>query len=264
MGIALGRRAIVTGGASGFGLEIARGLVAAGATVAGIDVSESALAAAHEELGDAFLPIRTDVRHPQEVGDAVERAASAFGGLDTLVISAGVIHIKPLAEVTEADWDLTLDVNLKGAFLTIQAAAPHLIAAGHGRGRIVAISSDAGKRGFSWIQAYTASKFGLVGLVESVAVELADHGVTVNAVCPVGAPGTGMGRQVLDWKVGLTGKAPDEIVAAAARTNPLGRNATAADVASAVLFFLSDEASFLTGVALDVDGGAHLGFLPGT
>ena len=145
----------------------------------------------------------------------------------------------------------------------MQAAAPHLVAAGPGRGRIVAISSDAGRRGFSWIPAYTASKFGLVGLVESVAVELAEHGVTVNAVCPVGAPGTGMGRQVLDWKVGATGKAPDEILAAAARTNPLGRNATEADVAAAVLHFISDEAGFLTGVALDVDGGAHLGFLPG-
>ena len=173
------------------------------------------------------------------------------------------IHIKPLADVTERDWDTTLDINLKGAFLTMQAAAPHLVAAGPGRGRIVAISSDAGRRGFSWIAAYTASKFGLVGLVESVAVELAEHGVTVNAVCPVGAPGTGMGRQVLDWKVGATGKAPDEIMAAAARTNPLGRNASEADVASAVLHFISDEAGFLTGVALDVDGGAHLGFLPG-
>jgi NAD(P)-dependent dehydrogenase (short-subunit alcohol dehydrogenase family) len=264
MGIAHGRRAVVTGGASGFGLEIARGLLAASARVAIVDVSTTALTHAVHGLGDAILPIRADVRRPPEVRDAVEQAAAAFGGLDTLVISAGVIHIKPLAEVTEADWDLTLDVNLKGAFLTMQAAAPHLVAAGHGRGRIVAISSDAGKRGFSWIQAYTASKFGLVGLVESVAVELAEHGVTVNAVCPVGAPDTGMGRQVLDWKVGVTGKAPDEIMAAAARTNPLGRNATEADVASAVLHFVSDEASFLTGVALDVDGGAHLGFLPGT
>jgi NAD(P)-dependent dehydrogenase (short-subunit alcohol dehydrogenase family) len=264
VGVAPGRRAIVTGGASGFGLEIARRLVEAGARVAAVDLSEAALAQAHQELGDALLPIRSDVRHGHHVRDAVERAASAFGGLDTVVVSAGVIHIKPLAEVTESDWDTTLDVNLKGAFLTMQATAPHLVAAGHGRGRIVAISSDAGKRGFSWIAAYTASKFGLIGLVESVAVELAEHGVTVNAVCPVGAPGTGMGRQVLDWKVEATGKAPDEILAAAARTNPLRRNATVADVASAVLHFISDEASFLTGVALDVDGGAHLGFLPGT
>jgi NAD(P)-dependent dehydrogenase (short-subunit alcohol dehydrogenase family) len=128
----------------------------------------------------------------------------------------------------------------------------------------VAIASDAGRRGFAWIQAYTASKFGLVGLCESLAVELAPDGVTVNCVCPVGCPTTAMGQEVLDWKVRTVGRAPDEVVAAAARTNPLGRNATEADVADAVCFLLGDEASFLTGVALDVDGGAHLGFMPGT
>jgi NAD(P)-dependent dehydrogenase (short-subunit alcohol dehydrogenase family) len=143
----------------------------------------------------------------------------------------------------------------------MQAAAPHLVQSG--QGRVVAISSDAGKRGFSWIAAYSASKFGLIGLVESVAVELAPHQVTVNAVCPVGSPTTGMGRQVLDWKVQATGRAADDVLAAAARTNPLGRNATEADVVAAVSFLLSDGAAFLTGLSLDVDGGAHLGFLPG-
>jgi meso-butanediol dehydrogenase / (S,S)-butanediol dehydrogenase / diacetyl reductase len=263
VGIASGRRALITGGASGFGLEITRRLARAHARVAVLDVSEVALERAREELGPGLLPIRADVRDGDQVRDAVALTAKSLGGLDTLVISAGVIHIKPLAEVTEVDWDSTLDINLKGAFLAMQAAAPHLVAAGPGRGRIVAISSDAGRRGFSWIAAYTASKFGLIGLVESVAVELAEHGVTVNAVCPVGAPGTGMGRQVLDWKVRATGKREEDVVAAAARTNPLGRNASEADVAAAVTFFVSDEAAFLTGVALDVDGGAHLGFLPG-
>lgn len=263
MSVAPGRRALITGGASGFGLEIARRLQAGGARVAIADASTAAIAAAREELGPDVLAIPCDVRSPVLMAGAVDQAAERFGGLDTLIVSAGVIHIKPLAEVAEDDWDLTLDVNLKGAFLAMQAAAPHLVAAGPGRGRIVAISSDAGKRGFAWIAAYTASKFGLVGLVESVAVELAPHGVTVNAVCPVGAPGTGMGREVLDWKVKATGKHPDAILAAAARTNPLGRNATAADVANAVLWFLDEGASFLTGTALDVDGGAHLGFLPG-
>ena len=264
MSIATERKAVVTGGASGFGLEIARQLVAAGARIGLLDRDAAALAAAREELGEAVLPLHTDVRHPAQVEEAIDRAAEAFGGLDTLVISAGVIHIKPLAEVTEDDWDRTLDVNLKGAFLAMQAAAPHLVAAEQGRGRIVAISSDAGRRGFSWIAAYSASKFGLIGLVESVAVELASNGVTVNAVCPVGVPTTAMGRQVLDFKVAATGRSPDDVVSAAGRTNPLGRNATEADVAAAVLFFLSDEAAFLTGVSLDVDGGAHLGFLPGT
>jgi NAD(P)-dependent dehydrogenase (short-subunit alcohol dehydrogenase family) len=260
--IAADRKALITGGASGFGLEICRRLLAVGARVAVVDASQPAIVAARAMLGEGPVFIPCDVRNRATVEAAVERAVDTFGGLDTLVISAGVIHIKPLGEVDEEDWDLTLDVNLKGAFLAMQAAAPHLAASG--RGRIVAISSDAGKRGFAWIQAYTASKFGLVGLVESVAVELAEHQVTVNAVCPVGAPATGMGQAVLDWKVRFTGKSADAIQAAAARTNPLGRNATPEDVASAVCWFLDDDASFVTGVALDVDGGAHLGFIPGT
>jgi meso-butanediol dehydrogenase/(S,S)-butanediol dehydrogenase/diacetyl reductase len=261
MTIAPNRKALVTGGASGFGLDIARRLRASGADVALVDLAEDRLDAAANELGASTIGLAADVRSPEGVQRAVRTAVEVFGGLDTVVVSAGVIHIKPLEEVSETDWDLTLDVNLKGAFLTVQAAAEELRASG--RGRVVAISSDAGRRGFSWIQAYTASKFGLVGLIESLAVELAPQGVTVNCVCPVGCPTTGMGQEVLDWKIRRAGATPDEITAATARTNPLGRNATEADVAEAVMFFLSDEASFLTGVALDVDGGAHLGFFPG-
>jgi NAD(P)-dependent dehydrogenase (short-subunit alcohol dehydrogenase family) len=252
----------VTGGASGFGLAIARRLVADGAQVALLDVSGSALDAATRELGDAVWGRVCDVRDAAAVRDAVDAATSHMDGLDTLVVSAGVIQVGALADVSEADWDRTLDINLKGAFLVIQAAAPSLVASG--RGRILAISSDAGRRGFPGIAAYCASKFGLIGLVESVAVELAASGVTVNALCPVGAPSTGMGQQVLAWKMRATGRPAEEILAAAAATNPVGRNATEADVVAAASFLLSDEASFLTGLSLDVDGGAHLGFLPGT
>jgi NAD(P)-dependent dehydrogenase (short-subunit alcohol dehydrogenase family) len=257
-----GRRALVTGGASGFGLAIARQLVADGAMVALIDVSEAALDRAIGELGDTASGHACDVRDASAVASTVDAATRRLGGLDTLVVSAGVIQVQSLAEVTEADWDRTLDINLKGAFLVIQAAAPHLAASG--RGRIVAISSDAGRRGFPGITAYCASKFGLIGLIESVAVELAPSAVTANVLCPVGAPSTGMGQQVLAWKMRTTGRSADEILAAAAATNPLGRNATEADVVAAARFLISEEASFLTGVSLDVDGGAHLGFLPGT
>ncbi len=253
------RRALVAGGASGFGREIARRLLEAGGRVALLDLPGARLDDAAAQLGALAAP--ADVRDGAAVRAAVDGAASGLGGLDTVVYSAGVIHIKPLDEVTDDDWDLTLDVNLRGAFVVARAAAPHLRASG--RGRLVAISSDAGRRGFAWIQAYTASKFGLVGLVESLAVELAPDGVTVNCVCPVGGPTTARGREVLSWKVRTAGRTPEEIMAATAATNPLGRNATEADVADAVCFLLSDQARFLTGVALDVDGGAHLGFLPG-
>jgi meso-butanediol dehydrogenase/(S,S)-butanediol dehydrogenase/diacetyl reductase len=259
--IAPGRLALVTGGASGFGLAIARRLVAAGSRVALLDRNPDALAAATAELGAASVGIEADVRDVTAVRRAVAAAEEALGGLDTLVVSAGVIHIKPLAEVSEDDWDTTLDVNLKGAFFVMQAAAPAL--ARSGRGRVVAISSDAGRRGFAWIHAYSASKFGLVGIVEALAVELAGDGVTVNCVCPVGVPTTSMGQQVLNWKVRSADRTPEEVMAETARLNPLGRNASEADVAEAVIYLLSEEASFLTGVALDVDGGSRLGFIPG-
>src|SRR5262249_54146124 len=156
-----------------------------------------------------------------------------FDGLDTLVLSAGVIHIKPVADVAEDDWDLTIDVNLKGAFLAMQAGAQYLAASG--RGRVVAIASDAGKRGFPFTQAYCASKFGLIGLIESFAVEMAASAVTANCVCPVGCYTTGMGQQVLAWKVQQVGSSPEDIMAAAARTNPLGRNVSEADITDAIM-----------------------------
>lgn len=258
MGIAPERKALLTGGASGFGLEIARRLQSAGARVAVMDVSAERLTAIE---GDGLMGLAGDVRSPVQVRHAVEECTAAFGGLDTLVVSAGVVHIKPLAEVTEEDWDLTIDVNLKGAFLTCQAAAPALRASG--RGRIVTIGSDCSRKGFPWQTAYVASKFGLLGVTESLAAELAADQVTVNCVCPVGCPTTAMGEEVLQWKIAHRGSSPEQILADAARTNPLGRNATEADVAAAVMHFISDEAAFITGVGLDVDGGAHLGLIPG-
>jgi meso-butanediol dehydrogenase/(S,S)-butanediol dehydrogenase/diacetyl reductase len=192
--IAPGRKALVTGGASGIGLAIARQLARAGAAVALLDLDDDKLAAAATEVGEGTVAVRADVRSPEQVRAAVEQATARLGGLDTLVVCAGVIHVKPLAEIAEADWDLTLDVNLKGAFLACQAAEPALRASG--RGRIVTISSDAGHRGVPHLLAYCASKFGVVGLTEALAAELAPA-ITVNSVCPVGVPSTGMGRQLL-------------------------------------------------------------------
>jgi NAD(P)-dependent dehydrogenase (short-subunit alcohol dehydrogenase family) len=258
--LAAGRRAIVTGGASGLGLAIARRLIDEGARVGLLDLDREKLEKAGEELGDAAVLAPADVRSPSEVQAALAKASSELGGLDTLIPCAGVIHVKRLAEVSEEDWDRTLDINLKGVFLCCQAAAPALTESG--RGRIVMISSDAGRRGVTLLQAYSASKFGLIGLAESLAGELAPA-VTVNCVCPVGVPSTGMGQQLLEWKAGHTGKQPEEVLTGIASDLPMGRNTTEADVASAVLFLVSDDASFITGVALDVDGGARLNVIPG-
>lgn len=261
MKVADNRKALVTGGASGFGREIARTLSAAGAAVAVVDVDGRRAEETAAELGSDAIGLGADVRSAADVRAAVDRTVESFGGLDTLVISAGVFHMGELDQVTEDDWDRTLDVNLKGAFLATQAAMPHLRESG--RGRVVMISSDAGKRGFSALAPYTASKFGLNGLMESVAAEVAGDNVTVNTLCPVGCPTTGMGQEVLAEKIQRTGDTAEAIMARAAATNPLGRNVVETDVADAVLFLVSEHAGFITGVALDVDGGASLGSVPG-
>jgi NAD(P)-dependent dehydrogenase (short-subunit alcohol dehydrogenase family) len=261
MKVADNRKALVTGGASGFGREIARTLSAAGAAVAVVDVDAKRAEETAAELGSGAIGLGADVRSAADVRAAVDRVVESFGGLDTVVISAGVFHMGELDGVTEDDWDRTLDVNLKGAFLATQAAMPHLRESG--RGRVVMISSDAGKRGFSALAPYTASKFGLNGLMESVAAEVAADNVTVNTLCPVGCPTTGMGLEVLAEKINRTGETAERIMAKAAATNPLGRNVVETDVADAVLFLVSEHAGFITGVALDVDGGASLGSVPG-
>jgi meso-butanediol dehydrogenase/(S,S)-butanediol dehydrogenase/diacetyl reductase len=260
MNIASDRCVLVTGGASGFGLATAKALVEHGARVVISDVDESRLrqSAAHDP---GLHPIAFDVRRPDEVAAGVAAAREHLGGLDTLVICAGVIHVKPIDEVTEADWDLTLDVNLKGAFFVTQAAAPAL--RDSGRGRIVAIASDAARRGYAWLEAYVASKFGLVGLCESLAVELAPSRVTVNTVLPASCPTTGMGQMLLKLKAEVTGRTEQEVLASIASSFPLGRYVDEADVVNAILYFISEDAGFLTGVALDIDGGEHLGYTPG-
>jgi NAD(P)-dependent dehydrogenase (short-subunit alcohol dehydrogenase family) len=261
MRIAERRKALVTGGGSGFGRLIAQRLHDGGASVTVVDVNADGARKTAAELGDRAHAVVADVRSADEMAQAVRETEERFGGLDTLVVSAGVFHIGSLESTSEQDWDRTLGVNLTGAFITVRAAVAPLKASG--RGRIVTIGSDCGRRGFPLQVPYTASKFGLIGLTESVAAELAPYGVTANCVCPVGVPSTGMGQEVLDWKVRQVGEPPEAILGATARTNPLGRNAEETDVADAVLFFLSDQAGFLTGVTLDVDGGAHLGAVPG-
>ena len=144
-------------------------------------------------------------------------------------------------------------MDLKGVFLCSQAAAPLLRQSG--RGRIVNLSSDAGKVGFPNIAPYVAAKHGVIGLTKSLAAELAPSKVTVNCICPVGTPETTMGQDVLRMKVSSTGASAEQLMDTTAANVPLGRSGTVADVVHIVMFLLSDEAAFLTGGTIDVDGG---------
>jgi NAD(P)-dependent dehydrogenase (short-subunit alcohol dehydrogenase family) len=258
------RRALVTGGASGIGYAVAKALLNSGAWVAIADIEKSSLARATKSLASKrLLPINLDVTSQSSVRAGVELAAAEFGGLNTLVNCAGVIDLKPLSEITESQWDHVVDIDLKGVFLCCQAGAPLLCASGEGR--IVNISSDAGKKGYPLASSYCAAKFGVIGFSKAIAGELAPHGVTVNCVCPIGVTSTGMGRQVIQWLEERTGRSKEELQASRNRSTPLGRMATTDDVVHAVMFFLSDEASFLTGEALNVDGGVlSTGLIPGT
>jgi len=159
------RRALVTGGASGFGLAIAQALLEKAAHVAIGDVDARRLRQVQQTiLGSNVLSFELDVTSRASIREAIRKCEEHFGGLDTLVNSAGVIRFAPLIEITKEDWDHVLDVNLKGAFLCSQAASPLLGASG--RCRIVNIGSDASKIGSPMIVPYCASKFGLVGLTK--------------------------------------------------------------------------------------------------
>ena len=248
------RRALVTGGAAGLGYAVAERLLTTGAWVAIGDIDNASLERAAKTLSSPrLLPLTLDVTSRQSVRSAVKTCSEKFGGLDTLVNCAGVIDFSPLGNMTDEQWDRVLGVDLKGVFLCCQAVEGLL--RDSRRGRIVTISSDAGKKGFALISSYCAAKFGVIGFSKAIAGELAPYGTTVNCVCPVGITATQMGQQVLDWLQAHTGQPVETILAGREQTIPVGRMATAADVVHAVMFFISDGASFLTGESLDVDGG---------
>jgi NAD(P)-dependent dehydrogenase (short-subunit alcohol dehydrogenase family) len=248
------RRALVTGGAHGIGYAVAEALLAIGTTVAIGDIDERGLNEAASELSSPrLLPVRMDVTSSESVRQAVEACAAKFGGLDTLVNCAGIIDFKPLDEIRGEEWNRVIAIDLTGVFLTCQAASPLLRQSG--RGRIVTISSDAGKIGVALISSYCAAKAGVIGFSKAIAAELAPFGVTVNCVCPGGITATQMGQQVLDWISKKTGKSGEMVLADRAKSVPLGRMQTTEDVVGAVMFLISDAASYITGEALNVDGG---------
>lgn len=254
-----GRRAIVTGGASGLGLGIVERLATAGTRVVAMDVDAEALSALATRFPDGRVrPARVDVRDDAAVDTAVTSAVDELGGLDILVNSAGVFAFRSIEATEPGLWDRILDVNLRGTYLVLRAAMPALKASG--RAAVVNIASDAGKRGYPLLAAYCASKFGVVGLTQAVAVEVARDGVRVNAVCPATIAETGMGAQVAREKVDLGwGRDVSEVLERGAASFPLGRVGLVADVVEATMFLLSDSAEWITGESLNIDGGEMAG-----
>ena len=239
-----GKSAIVTGGASGFGAGIVRKFVAEGARVLIADVNEAAAADLANELNQ--LSQYTDVSSAASVALMADSAIAAFGRVDILVNNAGVTH-HPMAleEVSEADFDRVFGVNMKSVYLTAKALVPHMKT--NGAGVILNIASTAAVSPRPRLSWYNASKGWMVTATKSMAIELAPRGIRVNAINPV-AGETPLLKTFM-------GEDTPEIRAKFLATIPIGRFSTPEDIANAACFLCSDEASMITGVALEVDGG---------
>ncbi|WP_119169352.1 glucose 1-dehydrogenase [Algihabitans albus] len=239
--------AIVTGGGSGFGAGIARRFAIEGAQVIVADIDRAAAESVLREIGGNAVAVEADVTQRDQVARMIDTAVDQFGKLDILVNNAGYSHRNaPLLEITEADYDLCFDVNVKAIFHAAQLAVP--VFREQGGGVIVNTSSTAGLRprpGLTW---YNATKGAVNTLTKSLAVELAPDRIRVNAICPViGETG------LLETFMGVA-DTPDARAKFVA-TIPLGRLSTPQDIATAAVFLASDEAAFITGVLMEVDGG---------
>ncbi|WP_019516940.1 SDR family NAD(P)-dependent oxidoreductase [Sphingomonas sp. Mn802worker] len=268
-----GKTAVITGSGrkAGLGEAIALQLASEGANIVLSDVGSSRDAATPDamigqarEMDEIAATITAmgvrcsaqacDVRRRDEVQALADHAMDTHGSLDIWVNNAGIGYIvKPLLDVSEEEWNAVIGVNLTGAFWGVQAAAQRMVRQGRG-GRIVNIASQAAKSGFPNMQAYTASKHGLVGLVRSAATELGEHGITVNNVCPNHVT-TGLGAWQNEYFAKRQGKSIDQYMQDMAARIPMGRPGLPRDTAAAVAFLCSDEAGYITAESLNVSGG---------
>jgi 3-oxoacyl-[acyl-carrier protein] reductase len=241
-----GKSAIVTGAGQGFGLGIAETFAHEGARVACLDFKAELAKAAAAQIGGEAIALTCDVSKRAEVEAAVKAAIAAFGRVDIIVNNAGTTHRnRPMLEVEEAEFDRIFAVNVKSIFLTAQALIPHMRE--HGGGVILNIGSTAALRPRPGLTVYNASKGAVHLMSKSLAVELAPDNIRVCALAPVAGETPLLAT--------FLGADTPERRAAFKATVPLGRFSTPQDIANSALFLVSDEAAFLTGVVLEVDGG---------
>ncbi|WP_421928613.1 SDR family NAD(P)-dependent oxidoreductase [Neoaquamicrobium sediminum] len=243
-----GKVALVTGGASGIGLGIVERMLAEGASVASFDLRETTV----DAPGERFLSLTGDAVSEADVDGAVSRTVERFGGLDLMVCNAGVIEIAPVVDTPYETWRRVMDINVDGVFLGSRAAARHMIAQGRG-GVIVNASSGAGRRGVPNLAAYCASKAAIIMLTQSLAIELAPHRIRANCYVP-GHIETPFWGGIADGFARVTGKAPEEIIEGFRSTVPWGRFGTPADVAASVAWLASDDAEYVSGQAIAMNG----------
>lgn len=246
-----GRVAVITGAARGIGFGTAQRFSEEGAAVAIVDLDETAAAEAAAKLPGKAVGIGADVSEKASVDAAIERVVAELGGIHVLVNNAGVTRDNLLFKMTEVDWDLVMGVHLKGAFLMTQAAQKHFVEQRYGKVVNTSSTSALGNRG----QAnYSAAKMGLQGFTRTLGIELGPFGINVNAV----APGF-IATEMTDATAARLKMDVDEFRRLNAENNPVKRVGEPADIAAAVCFLASDEASYITGQTLYVDGGATLG-----
>ncbi|WP_136645988.1 GolD/DthD family dehydrogenase [Tabrizicola sp. YIM 78059] len=237
-----GKVAVVTGAASGIGAAIAEAFAAQGARVALLDLNEEAARKRAADLAGA-VAFACNVTDPNSIAAAVAAVRSQLGEPDILVNSAGIVDLAPAEDLSQRAWDQTIAVNLTGTFLMAQAVGRAMIAAGKG-GRIINLASQAGSVAIEGHVAYCASKFGVIGVTKTLALEWGRHGITVNSVSPTVVL-TDLGRKA--WE-GPKGEAMKALI-------PTGRFAEPHEIAAAVVFLASDAAAMVNGADLLVDGG---------
>ncbi len=235
---------IVTGSARGIGRTIAEYFARHNANVVISDIDQEAVDKVVAEIGSKALGIKADVLNLEEVENLFAKTVEKFGSIDIVVNNAGVTRDNLLVRLSEKDWDMVVDINLKGAFFVTKTAAKIMMK--QRSGKIVNISSVVGLTGNAGQANYAASKAGLIGLTKSAAKELAGRGITVNAV----APGY--------IETEMTNKLPESVREAYMQKIPLKRGGTPLDVAATVAFLASDEASYITGQVLAIDGGLSI------
>lgn len=250
-----GRRALVTGAATGIGQAIAHALAAQGIRVAIADIDLAAARRTADALGGGAIALAMDVRDRASVTQGWQQVVDQFGGCDILVANAGVSTMRRAIDITDSEWDANFNVNTRGVFLTNQLASRHFLAQGHGC--IVNTASLAAKVGAPLLAHYSASKFAVLGWTQALARELAPAGIRVNAVCP-GFVRTGMQSREVIWEAELRGVTPEQVVADYIAQTPLGRLEEPEDVAGVVVFLCSDQARFMTGQGINVTGGVYM------